>query len=312
MQALKQVFLSFISTILVFCICNAALAQSREEEEFSVMSLNIRYDNPEDKPHDWLSRRDSLARFLLHYKPHILGTQEVLHNQIEDLAQRLPQYSYVGVGRLDGKEAGEYAAIWYQQARMQLISSGNFWLSPTPEVAGSVGWDAACERILTWAKLRDQVTGDTLLVANTHLDHIGQRARAESVRLIKERIARLKGMHPLILMGDLNMTREDTNYQALVSSPDTYWQRPEGKTAEELQLYDTRSLMVDGDIFSLPFKAGTFHNFGRIPQTERPCIDYIFITKELAVLFQQHISTEGKPYCLSDHDAVLAHIMRKP
>lgn len=259
--------------------------------KLNLMSFNIRYDNPNDSPHDWANRRDSVASFIRQQSVDILGTQEVLHNQIEDLAKQLQEYKYIGVGRLDGKTAGEYATIWYRKARFQLVESSNFWLSATPEVAGSVGWDAACERICSWAKLHDKLSGDTLMIANTHLDHVGSEARKQSIHLIQERLSRLSQGKPIILMGDFNMPPSDTAYQVLID---------QGATP---RLYDSRELAKER-----LGAEGTFHNFGKIAPSERQRIDYILISKDFTVLKHKHLSSEGNAYCLSDHDAIFAQI----
>lgn len=255
------------------------------------MSLNVRYDNPSDAPHDWASRRDSLARFVLGRGLDLIGMQEVLLNQLEDLRAKLTDFVVVGVGRLDGKEAGEYAAIWFRRERFDLIENGHFWLSETPEVPGSIGWDAACERILTWAKLYDKRSRDTLLVANTHLDHVGEQSRVASAGLIRTRLSSIGRDLPLILMGDFNAPATDVCYALLRGDSDPSLS----------PLRDTRfeAKAPQGD-------AATFHNFGRIPSSERQRIDYILVNAPFVVLSQEHLSTEGEAYCLSDHDAVVS------
>lgn len=145
--------------------------------ELSVMSFNVRYANPDDGEYIWSSRAERVCAAIRFYAPDILGTQEVLHPQLIDMKQMLPEYAVVGVGRDDGAAAGEYAALWYRSDRFLLADSGNFWLSATPHVAGSLGWDAACVRIATWARLTDRISGRQLIALNTHLDHVGRRGR---------------------------------------------------------------------------------------------------------------------------------------
>ena len=147
--------------------CGQVKQQAPASEPINVMSFNIRYDNPEDSLDNWKFRKDRAAKAIRFYNVDILGTQEVLHNQLEDFKQRLPEYDVIGVGREDGKEKGEYSALWYKKDRFTLIDSGYFWLSETPEVAGSKGWDGACERIASWAKLKDKVTGKEVFALNT-------------------------------------------------------------------------------------------------------------------------------------------------
>lgn len=115
--------------------CGQVKPQTETLPALNVMSYNIRYDNPEDSLNNWAYRKERAANVVRFYDADIVGTQEVLHNQLEDLKLRLPDYAVVGVGREDGKEAGEYSALWYKKARFELLDSGTFWLSETPEVA---------------------------------------------------------------------------------------------------------------------------------------------------------------------------------
>jgi endonuclease/exonuclease/phosphatase family metal-dependent hydrolase len=146
-----------------------------------------------------------------------VGVQEALLHQLADLEQRLPGFGRVGVGRADGREAGEYSAILYRTARLQLLESATFWLSPTPEIPGSKGWDTAIERIATWARFRDRETGCELVHLNTHFDHIGEEARRESARLIRRRLRRIANGLPVVVTGDLNAVPTSVPYRILTS-----------------------------------------------------------------------------------------------
>ena len=168
--------------------CGLVKQQASAPEPVNVMSFNIRYDNPEDSLDNWRYRKDRVANAIHFYDVDILGTQEVLHNQLEDLKLRLPEYGVVGVGREDGKEKGEYSALWYKKDRFNVLDSGYFWLSETPEVAGSKGWDGACERIASWVKLQDKVSDKEYFALNTHLDHVGGMARREGISLMLDRV----------------------------------------------------------------------------------------------------------------------------
>ena len=122
-------------------------------------TFNVRYDNPGDKLNSWKYRRDTVCGFIRARGLDIVGMQEVLHNQLEDLKAGLPGYAAVGVGRDDGKQAGEYSPLFYRTDKFELLDSSTFWLSQYPDSAGFIGWDGACTRIATWAKLRDRATG---------------------------------------------------------------------------------------------------------------------------------------------------------
>ena len=203
---MKRIFLLFLPFLAASC------GQVKQEvsapEPINVMSFNIRYDNPEDSLDNWKFRKDRAANAIRFYNVDILGTQEVLHNQLEDLKQRLPEYDVIGVGREDGKEKGEYSALWYKKDRFTLIDSGYFWLSETPEVAGSKGWDGACERIASWAKLKDKVSGKEVFALNTHLDHVGIVARCEGISLMLNKVNQLSDGLPVIVTGDFNSEPE--------------------------------------------------------------------------------------------------------
>ena len=183
---MRKLFLLFLP--LFAASCGQVKQQAPAPEPVNVMSFNIRYDNPEDSLDNWQYRKDRAANAIRFYDVDILGTQEVLHNQLEDLKQRLPEYGVIGVGREDGKEKGEYSALWYKKDRFNLLDSGYFWLSETPEVAGSKGWDGACERIASWAKLQDKVSGKEFFALNTHLDHVGVAARREGISLMLDKV----------------------------------------------------------------------------------------------------------------------------
>lgn len=179
-----------------------------------VGTYNIRYNNPNDEKEGnaWTQRCSHLCDFINFEQPEIFGTQEVLVDQLHDLIKGLDGYDYIGVGRDDGKEKGEYAAIFYKKERLRLLESGNFWLSTTPEKA-SLGWDAACIRICTWGKFQDISTGMQFLFFNTHMDHVGVIARRESAQLILKQIKQLAKGLPTILTGDFNVDETDEVYQ---------------------------------------------------------------------------------------------------
>lgn len=178
-----------------------------------VMSFNLRLDTPADGENAWPHRRDWVAALIRFHAPDAIGVQEALAHMLTDLDARLPGFARVGVGRADGREGGEFSAILYRTDRLELLDSGTFWLSPTPGVPGSKGWDAAIERVATWARFRDRFTGCRLLHLNTHFDHIGEQARQESARLIRRRLESLAGGLPVIVTGDLNADPRSAPYR---------------------------------------------------------------------------------------------------
>ena len=179
------------------------------------MTFNIRLDAPSDSANNWKYRKENVYQMITYYHPDLLGMQEVCHNQMEDLKQGLPQYTALGVGRDDGKEAGEYCPIFFNPNRFTLLKSGNFALSEHPDSIGIKGWDASYNRITTWAILKEKRNGKELVFFNTHLDNDGKIARKESARLIVQKIKEIAPHIPAILTGDFNCTPDETPLQVL-------------------------------------------------------------------------------------------------
>jgi endonuclease/exonuclease/phosphatase family metal-dependent hydrolase len=172
--------------------------------EFTVMSFNIRYGTAADGENAWEHRRDLLAATIIAQDPDILGLQEALRFQLDELGAALRGHVEIGVGRDDGVTAGEYAALLIRRERFDVDTSGTFWLSDTPETPGSMSWGNRITRICTWAILRDRTTGSRLGVFNTHLDHESQPARERGAALILDQIGRLARDVPVLILGDFN------------------------------------------------------------------------------------------------------------
>ena len=213
--------------LLTFCIAAALGCQrpatsggsastgSASRTPLRVMSFNLRYDNPNDGANAWPNRKDWVASLVRFHDADVVGVQEALAHMLTDLDTRLPGYARVGVGRADGRAKGEFSAILYRTGRLTLLDSGTFWLSPTPEVVASKGWDAALERVATWARFRDRASGCSYLHLNTHFDHMGEVARQESARLIRRRLAELARGLPVVMTGDLNAVPSSLAYRTL-------------------------------------------------------------------------------------------------
>ena len=184
-----------------------------QAQELLVGTYNVRYQNESDakQGNGWSQRCPVICEILSYESPDIFGTQEAKVGQIHDLLKGLPEYDYIGVARDDGREEGEYSAIFYHKGRLKKIRSGNFWLSETPD-RPALGWDAACIRICTWGKFEDKTTGKQFYFFNTHMDHVGTVARRESARLILQRIGQLAKSQPTILTGDFNVDQTDEIY----------------------------------------------------------------------------------------------------
>lgn len=183
-----------------------------------VLSFNIRYHNPDDGPFAWPHRKQRVASLLHLYRPDLMGLQEVLRDQLDDLCAHLPQFDWVGVGRDDGRDQGEFAPIFYRRDRLDLQEAGTFWLSETPDIPGSLGWDAACVRIATWARFVDKQSGAFFVHLNTHLDHRGEIARVEGARLLRTFLVQQAGSAFAIVTGDFNCTTDTAPYHTLTDA----------------------------------------------------------------------------------------------
>ncbi|WP_420321629.1 endonuclease/exonuclease/phosphatase family protein [Flagellimonas sp.] len=179
------------------------------------MTYNIRYNNPNDKENWWENRKQDVTTLIKHYKPDILGIQEGLHEQVAYLDEVLTNYTYAGVGRDDGKQKGEYAAIFYNKKNLELLETKTYWLSETPNKV-SVGWDASMERIVTYAKFKDKNAEKIIHVFNCHYDHIGKLARKNSSELILDLIDKMEIQNePIAVIGDLNSHPDEAPVQIL-------------------------------------------------------------------------------------------------
>ncbi|MDR1096890.1 MAG: endonuclease/exonuclease/phosphatase family protein [Tannerella sp.] len=215
---MKKTTFLFISIFI--CTC------SIYSQDLIVGTYNIRNDNRGDKENGngWDRRCPLIAQQILFNDFDIFGTQEVLHNQLEDLLNALPQYSYTGVGRDDGGTKGEYVPVFYKKDRFKLLKSGNFWLAENTEYPVK-GWDAALPRICTWGQFKDLKKGKKLWFFNLHFDHIGVEARKKSAILVLEKITEMCGKDAVILTGDFNVDQTNESYKLLAGSDilnDTY------------------------------------------------------------------------------------------
>ena len=272
---------------LFFLLALTAAVSCNAPQELTVMTLNMRYDNPEDGANNWRFRRERIAELIRSEAVDLLGTQEVLANQFDDLQALLPGYRAVGVGREDGARAGEFNAVFFRSDRFELLDSGVFWLSENPETPGSKGWDGACERLATWTVLRDK-SGGELLFINTHLDHIGEQARREGVALLLLRIETLRAGRPVILTGDFNAEPSSPVVARVVAD------------SALRSAWDTAPIRSGS--------AWSFSDFGQLPEEERPLIDYVFYGGGLEVVSCSILpDTLGGGY-LSDHAPVEARL----
>lgn len=251
---IKQLILPLLLTF-----SSILLAQA---QQFTVGSYNLRYDNPNDTGNLWADRAPVIVGLLRFHDFDVLGTQEGLKNQLDDIAKALPAYTYYGAGRDDGKDKGEHAAIFFKKDKYKLLKKGDFWLSETPEKP-SLGWDATCcNRICSWVYLQDVNTKKKFYFFNVHYDHQGVQARRESSKLILARIKEIAGKEPAILTGDFNGGHDSEWYQTVANSgllKDTY---------KEVEYPYANN--------------ASFNDFGN-QVTRKDIIDHVFITNDFNV-----------------------------
>ncbi len=277
--------------LTITIVALATACYSDEITHVNWATFNIRYDNPDDGQNNWKYRKDSVAQYILAQNIDVVGFQEVLYHQLQDLAERLPDHSHVGVCRDDGDKKGEAAPIFYNRHRFQALDSGTFWLSQYPDSIGFIGWDGACCRIATWAKLQDKQNGNIFMAVNTHFDHVGAEARKNAALLIIERIKQIVGDKPAVLTGDFNVDCHSEAYRTLTTN--TFVLNDAHRVAEQ----------TSGPSY-------TFHRWNRLPMEQRTQIDFIFITPTIRVL-RSSIHRETQTNFLSDHNPIVAEMELK-
>ncbi|MGV3613746.1 MAG: endonuclease/exonuclease/phosphatase family protein [Fimbriimonas sp.] len=252
----------------------------------SVMSFNVRYGTAPDGEDRWEVRKGRVRTFLEKRRPELVGLQEALVYQIEDMRTALKGYQAVGVGRDDGKEGSEFSAILYDPTRLRLMRSDTFWLSETPQVPGSKHWGNNPPRICTWAFFKDIRTGKYLYHFNTHLDHRAQESREKGMALILRSIKDRPTPDPAILTGDLNAGESN----------------PVVKLIADAGLRDSFRLLHP----NAP-NAGTFHGFKETLNAEK--IDFIFIGPGWRVASAEHLMDKVGGRWVSDHLPVIASLV---
>lgn len=290
--------IGWMGVLLVAGLLNPA-GGAEPPRPFKAMTFNIRYDRfagrTSPEPNAWnhasgQHRRDKVVEVIQQTDADIVGLQEVLHNQLADLKERLPEWESYGVGRDDGKELGEYSPIFFRKERYKKLDAGTFWLCDEPDVPGTRHPNAACARIASWVILQDTQANDRrLCVINTHWDHVGVEARQLAARLVPTRAAELAKEMPLVLMGDMNAAEDSSEIAQLLS----------GDLREGVSLVDAyRIVHPERD----PNEA-TFHGF--TPRTKGVRIDYVFHTPEFAPKGAEIVRTSNEGRYPSDHHPVV-------
>ena len=253
------------------------------------MSFNIRFDNPADSPNNWQPRIIKVASQIRFHEADVIGVQEALYHQVQDLKQNLPNYGFVGAGRDDGKQKGEFSGIFYNRQKLELLEEQTFWLSLTPEVAGSKSWDAAITRIVTWAKFKQVSSGKIFYHFNTHFDHIGKEARKNSALMLLQKVKDIAGNTPAVITGDFNAHPADEPMQILMDKQ-SGMALTDSKSRSRVPHYGPE---------------GTFNGF-KAKESDNTPIDYILLKGNWDVLKHATLSEAWQGLYASDHFAVYA------
>ena len=286
-----------VLVLSVVCMATAPPAAAQPDGDrravvpLRMLSFNIRFDNPGDSLDAWPHRKEAVAGVVRFHGADLVGLQEAQPGQLADLEALLTGFAWFGEPRADGGPRDEYSAILYRTDRLDSLGHGTFWLSGTPDVAGSQGWDAAFPRIVTWGRFRDRASGDTLYHFNTHFDHVGEQARAESARLLKREVRRIAGDASVVVTGDFNATPDAEPIRLLTDG-------------DGLTLTDARSASE-----TAPYGPGsTWNGFGALVPERR--IDFVFVGDGVRVLrYGELAETYDGVHFPSDHLPVLAEIV---
>lgn len=279
----------YLFLVPVFVFFFAFCAYEKKPQEIVVMTFNIRFDNPSDGINAWPGRLPLVASYLQTEMPDIVGIQESLHHQNLDLLSIMPGYAYVGSGRKDGLEGGEFSPIFFRTDRFKKLDHGQFWLSDTPDVPGSIGWEAVLPRVVAWVHLEDLRTRRDFFIFNTHFSHVSDLARRKSMEFMSEMISNIAKDTPVLVTGDFNINRGSRLYEDMVA----YFMKNNRLTNAH---YLSKAPVLDTD--------NTFNGFR--DEMQPRVIDYIFADQHFEVHgFAVDVVKDGDIF-LSDHWPVRA------
>jgi len=286
---------NFTLLIIVFVMSVVhGCSNNTKNNTLEVVTLNVRLDTPVDSANAWPNRASFVCDYLNEEKPDLLGMQEVLLHQFQAIDSALVDYGSVGVGRTDGGKGGEMNPVFYRKERFDLVRTKTFWLSETPDSAGSKAWGAGLPRIVTWVELVDKNSQKHLYFFNTHFAHDSDSARINSSKLLLHAVDSISAGAPFVVTGDFNMDNQSVGYNILTGP------------------FESVPLLTDTYVASESGQKGldyTFNGFNDEPGTRR--IDFIFVRSGMRVF--EHETLELKDYNLfiSDHWPVKAVVSMK-
>lgn len=294
LTAIMSIIMSFITMISsIFGIIQSRPDTSviqgfevKEENAMRIMSFNIRCTNVGKD--SWEDRIGIVSQTMLESEADSIGVQEATPEWMATLKETVGEkYAYVGVGRDDGDNEGEYSAVFYLKDKYDVVDSDTFWLSETPDKP-SFGWDAACRRVCTWVQLKDKETGKQYVHMNTHFDHVGISARKNSVEMIIDKAKTFTDI-PVVFTADMNVVQGSTNYNQFVDSGyfrDTKFAAPD--SMNYCTYHDTKPDMHKDDV-----------------------IDYVMINDGFDALTYRVVTEGVDGRFVSDHYPIYADIVMK-
>ncbi|MCL2772720.1 MAG: endonuclease/exonuclease/phosphatase family protein [Oscillospiraceae bacterium] len=185
-------------------------------DSIRILTFNILYDYGDDFPYSWQSRRELVFSLLRFHAPDVFCLQEPLKNQVDDLANKFPDYDIYSVGCKDDEHEGQHMSIFYLKRKFDMLSFGRFGLSEKPDEMGYIGWDAKNPRIAVWVKLFHKDTKQSLYIASTHLDHIGEMARQQGALLLINEMRKIANDMPVLICGDFNANTDSQTYKNMI------------------------------------------------------------------------------------------------
>lgn len=289
-----------LSIALIVCfvwpVCPAlAVETAGGKSELHVMSFNIRYGTANDGPDHWEKRKEQVFELIGRSDCDLIGLQEALRFQIDEIRAAVPVYGEIGVGRDDGRTKGEYSGILYRTDRLIVAEAGTFWLSDTPEVPGSMTWGNRITRICTWARFIHKPSGKAFYHFNTHFDHQSQPSREKAAILVAQRIRDRQHADPVVFTGDFNAGESNPAVRYLLGDLDL-----DGKTP--VPFVDSfRLLHPDAT------DVGTFNAFKGTRTGDK--IDYIFVQPGTKVLEARILYDNDNGRYPSDHFPITARLV---
>lgn len=286
MKLFKYLFI-IIFPMMIFVSCSS----QKEPTELKVISFNIRFDNPGDAPNNWPNRVPLVESYLKSEMPDVIGVQEALYHQNEEILNLMPGYAYIGTGRDDGMQSGEFSSVFYNTKSLEILEDSQFWLSETPDIPGSIGWEAVLPRVVCWAHFKHIESGFTFYFFNTHYSHVSDLARQKSMEFMSEKIKEIAGDQPVVVTGDFNITKGSDLYNHMES----HLKEQNGLHNAELIAHEV-----------VPPFDNTFNGFR--DEINPRVIDYIFVNDHFGVKNYAVDQYKQDSLFVSDHWPVKAQL----